>query len=330
MEDFVQSGGVDIAVGDHLEDLRKQIKQTAANNRRLTLENQRLQAELRRANAHDAIADQLHQAHVAAHRPRETSPPQPSADEGCSAVADLQRSLAEAEAASRKAAMEVEDLRLLLCSDEDMGMLRSEVGRMREITERPDQAPMADELLLRPHSETIETVDQSDQKANVHSAVRENLKSDSSFEMLATIAEADISEEKKALQMRLAELSRELRTLLADQRSSAALSMDKRRSRRLQQADAIAAGLHHELRRRGNSGASSPRSLRSDLSLRGPSDIAAGNSPLTQRSSLPSSLQGTPSVLSSTSKASTARAQKLDRGIQQLSRRFAMRAAAHS
>merc|ERR1712146_97774 len=100
---------------------------------------------------------------------------------------------------------------------------------------------------------------------------------------------------------------------------------DRRRQRRLQQADRFAAGLHQELQRHGGSGVTSPRSL-AGSSTREAFGAVSNISPLTQRSSLPSG-PVTPSAASSVGKASAARIKQLDKGIRQLSQRFAMRAS---
>merc|ERR1712098_213486 len=87
-----------------------------------------------------------------------------------------------------------------------------------------------------------------------------------SFEMLSTAGEVARAEMKQALKLRVATLTRELRSLQAADHlnapaTAASAVADRRRQRRLQQADTLAAGLHRELRRHAGSGVTSPQSL---------------------------------------------------------------------
>lgn len=337
---------------DPTAELRERVAEKAAENRRLLQENQRLQGELRRANAQAAIADRLHSAKMEGRgRVSEsaraaglaegfswnTSPASlgspTAAQSDCTGTAlapaelygslgDLQRHIADAEAAGKQAAEEVEALRHRLCLDDELDAMRNEVDKMRKLVD--EQAPMADDELVR-LSSVLPQDAQDDEKDDSLIVPREALKSDSSFEMLSTLGEMERADAKKVLQSRLVSLSRELRSLQASANGrydpSGAIQADRRRQRRLQQADTLATGMHQELRRHASSGMTSPRSF-----ISGTSDAVSNISPVTQRSML-SGPSGTPSIVSSAGKAFDAvRVQRLDRGIQQFSRRFALRA----
>jgi|Transcript_81054 hypothetical protein len=303
-----------------VEALREEIARKAAENRRRLKENQKLQTELRRVNTECAIADHLHQTRIAG---------RPSSD-SCPVQSDLPSSIAEAEEKSRRAVAEVENLKQRLFEETDREALEAEVCNMRTLVEE-----MGDSLLKCLATEFVTEsqlcVPPSPTRGNDDSLNCSGFSRSDSFEMLETIEEVEKSTEKKHLQNRITTLSRELNGLLhatiASQSSSTAVE-DRRRKRQLQQADALAASLHEELRRQGGlSGASTPGSMISERFRRDrvPSEAFAGFSPVTVPSTLPS---GPPSA-SSQGKASVIRARRQNEAIRKLSQRFALRAAVH-
>lgn len=353
---------------DPAADLRERIAEKVAGNRRLALENQRLQAELRRANAQEVIADSLHHARVDGHgRTREaglsagfcwnTSPAimdSPSSASkahvstivtnpngklhlsygkhskldlgyceaaGPSALGALRQQVTKAQAEAGKLAEEAEALRARVYPDSDLEALKHKVVNLQSLIGRHEKASLTDDELSRlsdtlPHGSADMQHDRKDDDS-----CTKVLKKETSFEMLSTPEEMEQAEIKKALHDRLAALNREIRSLQGSA-SGCSTPADRHRQRRLQQAHALAAGMHQELRRSAGSGAMSPRST---------SDAASNISPVTQRSSeAPSMISSVaPSMASSAGKAFGAlRVQRLDRSIQQLSRRFALRAAA--
>jgi len=327
-------------------ELRARIAQKAAKNRQLRQENQKLQSELRRANSEAVIVERLHHAHIAGHG-RTSAPSRAGTAEGFSwntspasfgsntpeaTMANQEDSLhlrlAEAEAAAERAADDVEALKACLCSDKELDSLKSEAIKIQVLVERQCKASPADLEVtdlsrLRLPEEADEDATEGDTSV---------IRSDCSFEMLSTVGEVARAETKKALEVRIAALSRELRSLEAASHlhapAAATTVADRRRQRRLQQADTLAAGLHGELRRHAGSGVTSPQS-RAGSSVREVFGGASNISPHSLRSSLPSGPSGTvtPSYVSSAGKASTAsRISRLDKGIKEFSKRFTMRA----
>lgn len=169
------------------------------------------------------------------------------------------------------------------------------------------------------------------------------LNSEPSFEMLATMAEAELVDEKKALQRRTSELEREAGVLRMRAARVARSHARRRQQRRLQQVGVIAARMHEELQR--CSGAQTPQT---PLSARREGSDAIGTatpvesvsaiSPVTQQStdgppsagllSAARSAAGRSSLASSSMgkvSASSYRAQQINCQIKALSRRFVMR-----
>lgn len=305
---------------DIADALREEIARKSAENRRRLQENQRLQTELRRVNTEGAIADRLHHAHIAG---------RPSSD-SCTPHSDLQRGIAEAEERSRQATKDAENLMQRLFAEADREALEAEVCKMRALVEGTGAAflhSLSAEFATESRSrESLSPGFDNDDSLNCSGFSRND-----SFEMLGTIEEVEKSTEKKQLQRRITTLNRELnglQNIAIGSQSSCTGAEDKRRKRKLQQVDAIAASLHEELRRQGSSGlsgTSTPGSMISDRWRRErmPSETISGVSPITLPSNLPS---GPPSV-GSQGKASVIRARKHNEAIRQLSQRFALRAA---
>jgi len=158
------------------------------------------------------------------------------------------------------------------------------------------------------------------------------------------MAEADLVDEKKALQRRTSELEREVSALRIKAARFARTDARRRHQRRLQQAGVIAARMHEELQRRsGTVTPQSPGSYRfagSDgFGVATPVESVSEISPVTQQSTdgVPSagarsaahSGTGRSSLASSSmgkvSASSSYRQQQINCQIKALSRRFVMR-----
>uniref|UniRef100_A0A6T1J0W8 Uncharacterized protein n=1 Tax=Alexandrium monilatum TaxID=311494 RepID=A0A6T1J0W8_9DINO len=234
-----------------------------AEIRRLRLENWQLRGELRRELSQEACVGRLHCQHMAASSQQrseadasagappstESPPPPPAQGAGGRSRPDtegLQAALSEAEDKSRRLREEVASLQSALREPQDLRALREEVGRMRQLLAQPEEEEPGEEI-------------PGERPQGGSEGGRGVLLAEVSFEMLATIGEAELAEEKKALQREVRRLQGELdnssgspRTAPTAQPGPTALAdvPSLRQHRRLQHVDAIAQRLHEEFQLR--------------------------------------------------------------------------------
>jgi len=344
-----------------LADLRQHVEAVGAEIRRLRLENWLLRGELRRALSQEVIAASLHRGagsaserkrggeevqEKAAEAPAPPAAPLRGLEAGiagwgvarrgpsgasssaaaasCNDVLGPSTSAAEADELTQRLQEEVRVLNASLRSKAELESLTEEVARMRELLAQPEDAWPSSALPPETREEGMATTGRCEgERCGV-------LLAEVSFEMLVTISEAELAEEKKSLQWQVRSLQRQLEGQWAMRHSAppskpAALlaapaltgAIELRDRRRLQHMDAIACRLHEEFRRRTT--ASAPPSPWTPRSA--PVTGAAG-----ARCGL--SLQAAPgsvtdrSRLSSPGKVGDLRAQRLEGQIQELSRRF--------
>jgi len=214
-----------------------QLETIRLDTTRLRSENQRLRSELRRALAQETIAGTMHLEFYEQEAPRTASGPQ-DADN--------------------------------IMSSEEYAALQHEAVLLRKLVEKRSahvKAGTESKAVLSTGTSTKAVLSTGTSMPSLISsevcetARSEGLLTEASFEMLSTLAEVELAEEKKILQQKVHTLQRQLRerTQLNLPVQTFHKSIGRKEQRKLQQLDAIAAALHWELQRRAASTLITPR-----------------------------------------------------------------------
>jgi len=345
---------------EELAGLRLQAEASRAEARRLRLENGQLRRDLRRALSQEASAGQLHRRRVGTAAPAAAPQLEADASAGSAArsaaaaadgpehgeegaagaeaeagssagLAALQAAVAEAEAERQRLRRELQALGADLREGAELQALGQEVVRMRELLAQPEEAWLSGGQCLPEAGDEAGEPGAAPSGAGRGGERAGALLAEVSFEMLATIGEAEFAEEKKALQRQVRRLRQELASPPAPVRPAAvrgtqalpagpssAEVLGLRQRRRLQQMDAIAQRLHEEFKLRA--AASAPATPG-----RATSSLASAGQLLRSAGTALEVAQGGSSArprCSAKKAASDARGRELEARIRALSRRF--------
>lgn len=317
MEELASAGGPPVHAS--LVELKRQLAAAGAETRRLRAENRTLHDDLKAARAEDAEAARLNRTRAAgaagASRPGVLADPSAGSEEPAES-----RVVLEAEAESQRCTERVEALRAQLRAEEDLLSLRTEAQRMRKLLQaRSDSRQDGSEGLPTGGVTLVETQE----------GVQQALCTDPSFEMLATVSEVKLAEEKKALQARVKRLEQVLREPLAIaphriRGTANHITEFARRQRRLQQLDTIAGVLHEELRKRRANAVLGLRSPAESFNVEENSTAALGSQ--TPEAAGWTQLATTTTTTTTPQRGTShCQARRLNVHIQALSRRFILR-----